>query len=66
MKPLIDTNPYLKDPETRRRLIARSVRTSGGVEGIYIKGSSLTNLKIPRIKKKRLEKLLLKRTPQAK
>lgn len=34
IKPLIETNPYLKDPLLREKLIARSVRTSGGVEGI--------------------------------
>ena len=33
-KPLIETNPYLKDPSEMRRLVARSVRTSCGVEGI--------------------------------
>ena len=33
-KPLIDTNPYLKDPAQRKRLIRRSVRTSSAVEGI--------------------------------
>lgn len=34
VKPLIETNPYLRDPVERERLIARSVRTSCGVEGI--------------------------------
>lgn len=33
-KTLIDTNPHLKDSANRQRLIARSVKTSGGVEGI--------------------------------
>ena len=33
-KPLIETNPYLKNPSTRDKLISRSVRTSCGVEGI--------------------------------
>ena len=33
-KPLIETNPYLKDANMRRALVARSVRTSCGVEGI--------------------------------
>jgi len=33
-KSLIETNPYLKDAEQRKALVARSVRTSCGVEGI--------------------------------
>jgi hypothetical protein len=33
-KPLIETNPYLEDEKARRKLVARSVRTSCGVEGI--------------------------------
>jgi hypothetical protein len=35
---LIETNPYLKDPAKRLELIDRSVKTSGGVEGITIIG----------------------------
>lgn len=35
-KPLIETNPYLKNPKIRGELIARSVRTSCGVEGIKL------------------------------
>lgn len=34
IKSLINTNPYLKDEAKRKKLIARSVRTSCGVEGI--------------------------------
>lgn len=33
MKPLIETNPYLRDPEQRRRRIARSVYESSMFEG---------------------------------
>lgn len=33
-KPLIETNPYLRDPVERQKRIARSVRTSSAVEGI--------------------------------
>lgn len=36
-KSLIDTNPYLKDPEMRKKLVKRSVRTSCAVEGIAAK-----------------------------
>lgn len=35
-KPLVETNPYLKDSVTMRDLIAHSVKTSCGVEGIKI------------------------------
>ena len=35
-KPLIETNPYLQNAITMRRLVARSVRTSCGVEGIRL------------------------------
>lgn len=38
-KSLIETNPYLKDAAQRKKLVARSVRTSCGVEGIAAKGS---------------------------
>jgi len=33
-KSLIETNPYLKDAAERKLRIARSVRTSSGVEGV--------------------------------
>ncbi len=36
-KSLIKTNPYLKDAAKRKMLVARSVRTSCGVEGIELK-----------------------------
>lgn len=36
-KSLIKTNPYLKDAAKRKMLVARSVRTSCGVEGIKAK-----------------------------
>jgi hypothetical protein len=35
-RPLIKTNPYLKDPKRRNMLITRSVLTSSAVEGIYV------------------------------
>ena len=38
-KSLIETNPYLKDAAQRKKLVARSVRSSSGVEGIAAKGS---------------------------
>jgi hypothetical protein len=40
MKPLIQTNPYLKDKEYRETSNARSARTSCGVEGIKVEAFS--------------------------
>lgn len=37
VRPLIETNKYLRDPAQRERLINRSVETSSAVEGIYVK-----------------------------
>jgi hypothetical protein len=37
MKSLLETNPYLKEPVQRKRLIRRSVVSSFAVEGIYLK-----------------------------
>jgi hypothetical protein len=57
-KPLIETNPYLKDANIRRKLIARSVRTSCGVEGIVKKsgGASAARIEIPVRKDKKIYK----------
>jgi hypothetical protein len=33
-KPMSQTNPHLKSAAMKRKLVARSVKTSGGVEGI--------------------------------
>lgn len=46
-KPLIETNPYLKDPIMRDKLISRSVRSSCGVEGIKIDVNA-AKIEIPR------------------
>jgi len=48
IKPLTETNPYLRDPVERKKLIARSVRTSCGVEGIRPRkeGIQLVEIKI--------------------
>jgi hypothetical protein len=53
-KSLIETNPYLKDPLLRRELVARSVRTSGGVEGILLDPSNIIEIEIPRRKDKKI------------
>lgn len=56
-KPLIETNPYLKDPVMRDRLISRSVRSSCGVEGIKV-DSRAAKIEIPqKNSKKAYEKL---------
>ena len=36
-KSLIETNPYLKDPVERKRLMRRSLVSSFAIEGIYLK-----------------------------
>ncbi len=35
-KSLIEANPYLKDPETRKQSVVTSVSSSSAVEGIII------------------------------
>ena len=58
-KPLVGTNPYLKNAAMRDKLISRSVRSSCGVEGI--KASKLVGyIKIVRRKNKKIYK-----TPKA-
>lgn len=34
---LLETNPYLKDPAQRKRLLRRSLVSSFAIEGIYLK-----------------------------
>ncbi len=53
-KSLIDTNPYLKDAKTRTELVARSVRTSCGVEGIEKKSDKILRFEIPHRKDKKI------------
>jgi len=54
-KPLIETNPYLRDKAMRERLISRSVRSSCGVEGI--KASELVgHIEITQRKDKKIYK----------
>ena len=43
-QPIINTNPYLKDAESRERFVQRSVRTSCGVEGICEKAGTILNV----------------------
>lgn len=44
-KSLLETNPYLKDPEQRKRLLRRSLVSSFAVEGIEIKEETATSVK---------------------
>lgn len=37
---LLKTNPYLKDPEQRKRLLRRSLVSSFAIEGIDLKENS--------------------------
>lgn len=58
---LLDTNPYLKDPELRDRLIERSVVTSCGVEGIKVMSKTAQKLKrVLPVSEKRMIKELSK------
>lgn len=47
-KSLLETNPYLKDPEIREKLITRSVITSCGVEGVIVDFRKAANIDIPK------------------
>lgn len=53
-KPLIETNPYLKNPATRDKLISRSVRTSCGVEGIKASSKRVVVVEITHRKDKKI------------
>jgi len=55
-KSLIETNPYLKDATKRKALVARSVRTSCGVEGIEHKADEVSSFKITKRKDKKIYK----------
>lgn len=44
-KSLLETNPYLKDPEQRKRLLRRSLVSSFAVEGIHLKEEAATSVK---------------------
>lgn len=59
-RPLSATNPYLIDASDRRRFVARSVKTSGGVEGIKETTSlKADSIQIPRRDKKIYHRLKL-------
>lgn len=57
---LVNTNPYLKDADNRQRLVARSVRTSCGVEGIRKKAGKPQVFNIPSRGEKRIYQNIFK------
>jgi len=44
-KSLLETNPYLKDPDQRKRLLRRSLVSSFAIEGIYLKEEAASSVK---------------------
>jgi hypothetical protein len=40
-RPLVETNPYLRDPAKRREMLAMTVYTSTGIEGVALGSSDL-------------------------
>lgn len=42
-KPLIETNPYLKDPEKRKSLFITTVSSSTAIEGVHTAVNELFN-----------------------
>lgn len=47
-KSLLETNPYLKDPQMREKLIMQSVISSCGVEGVKVDLTKVAHIVIPR------------------
>ncbi len=54
-KSLIETNPFLKDPAKRRRMLERSVLSSSAIEGIRITGEELRRFMAKRAKTEEAE-----------
>lgn len=44
-KSLLESNPYLKDPVERKRLLRRSLVSSFAIEGIYLKDETAGSVK---------------------
>lgn len=44
-KSLLETNPYLKDPAQRKRLLRRSLVSSFAIEGIVLKEETADSVK---------------------
>lgn len=55
-KPLIETNPYLKNAAMREMLISQSVRSSCGVEGMKA-ADRVVHVEITRRKDKKIYKI---------
>ena len=64
-KSLIETNPYLKDPAERKLRIARSVRTSSGVEGVKPQQKGAACREISHRKDKKIYQKTIKPTCRA-
>jgi Fic family protein len=43
-KSLLETNPYLKDPEMRKKMMRRSIISSSAIEGIHITEEDLDRI----------------------
>ncbi len=50
-KSLLETNPYLKDPEMRKKLFRRHVISSSAIEGIHITEEDLERFREERASK---------------
>lgn len=50
-KSLLETNPYLKDPELRKKMMRRSIISSSAIEGIYITEEDLDRMEKDMAKK---------------
>lgn len=50
LKSLLNTNPYLKNVSARKEMIARSVTTSCGVEGVKVDLKKAKEIQIPKNK----------------
>lgn len=44
-KSLLETNPYLKDPAQRKKLLRRSLMSSFAIEGIYLEEEPTDSVK---------------------
>lgn len=56
-KSLLETNPYLKDPEMRKKLLRRSAISSSAIEGIYVTEEDLDRYQQKRALEEKQSKL---------
>ncbi|MFA7405673.1 MAG: hypothetical protein WC007_16905 [Pelobacteraceae bacterium] len=55
-KSLLETNPYLKDPVLRRKMMDRSIISSSAIEGIHITEEDLQRFREERAIREAKEK----------